>query len=80
MHRDIKPENFVIGMTKNISRIYVIDYGLAKKYKDSKTGMHIGFREGKKLTGTARYASVNTHFGLGFFKFYYNYSFFQYTV
>lgn len=46
--------------TKNT--IYIIDFGLAKCYKSS-DGEHIPFRDGKNLTGTARYASVFTHQG-----------------
>jgi serine/threonine protein kinase len=64
LHRDIKPENFVIGTAQTSNLIYVIDLGLSKKYKDSKTGQHIPFREGKSLLGTARYTSVNTHLGI----------------
>ncbi|KHG29281.1 hypothetical protein F383_11363 [Gossypium arboreum] len=44
--------------------VYVIDYGLAKKYRDLQTHKHIPYRENKNLTGTARYASVNTHLGV----------------
>lgn len=62
LHRDIKPDNFLVG-NKNASLVYMIDFGLAKRFRNPKTGLHIPWKEGKNLTGTARYASLNTHLG-----------------
>jgi len=45
-------------------QVFLIDYGLAKKYRDNRTRQHIPYREDKNLTGTARYASVNAHLGI----------------
>jgi len=64
LHRDIKPDNFLVGIGKKQSMIYAIDFGLAKRYRDMNTGEHIVYKDGKSLTGTARYASVNTHLGI----------------
>ena len=58
IHRDIKPENFLIGDPDKYM-IYIIDFGLSKKYKSSRTNKHIQFKLTKKFTGTARYASIN---------------------
>lgn len=64
LHRDIKPDNFLMGLGRKANQVYIIDYGLAKKYRDLQTHKHIPYRENKNLTGTARYASVNTHLGI----------------
>ncbi|BDA40784.1 g6451 [Coccomyxa elongata] len=64
IHRDIKPDNFLMGLGKRANQVNIIDFGLAKKYRDPKTHIHIPYRENKNLTGTARYASINTHLGI----------------
>ncbi|CAN6844865.1 unnamed protein product [Brassica oleracea] len=63
LHRDIKPDNFLMGLGRRANQVYIIDFGLAKKYRDS-NHQHIPYRENKNLTGTARYASMNTHLGI----------------
>jgi len=64
IHRDMKPDNFLMGLGKKGNLVYVIDFGLAKKFRDQRTHQHIPYREHKNLTGTARYTSINTHLGI----------------
>lgn len=63
IHRDIKPDNFMMGYEKSVNKVYIIDFGLAKKYRSSTKKGHIAFKTGKNITGTARYCSINTHRG-----------------
>ena len=63
IHRDIKPDNFMTGYYKSDNKIYLIDFGLAKKYYSSSKKQHIKFKAGKNLVGTARYCSRNAHKG-----------------
>jgi serine/threonine protein kinase len=60
VHRDIKPENFMWGNKGKVHHLYMIDFGLSKRYFEK---AHVQAREKLSLTGTARYASINAHKG-----------------
>eukprot|EP00117_Sycon_ciliatum_P021246 scpid63938/ scgid18680/ Casein kinase I isoform alpha; CK1 &gt; Casein kinase I isoform alpha; CK1 len=64
LHRDIKPDNFLMGIGRHCNKVFIIDFGLAKKYRSKDGTGHIPYREDKDLIGTARYASINSHLGI----------------
>ena len=59
IHRDIKPDNFAMGRNESNGTLYLIDFGLAKKFRSSRTLKQYPLIKRKSLTGTARYASIN---------------------
>ncbi|KAD0936297.1 hypothetical protein E3N88_43534 [Mikania micrantha] len=63
VHGDVKPENFLLGQpgTPNEKKLYLVDLGLASKWKDTSSGNHIEYDP--SLIGTVRYASVHAHLG-----------------
>jgi serine/threonine protein kinase len=64
IHRDIKPDNFCMGTGEHEGILHIVDFGLSKRFQDAKTKQHLLYRENKSLTGTARYASLNSHQGM----------------
>ena len=64
IHRDVKPDNCVMGSDELNENLYLIDFGLAKKYRSSRTLQQYPMTKKKKLTGTARYASIHALEGL----------------
>ncbi|CAJ0938414.1 unnamed protein product, partial [Mesorhabditis belari] len=66
VHRDLKPENFLIGIEEDERILFLIDFGLARRYRyrDGENLVHIPHRKGKNLVGTAKYASLNSHLGI----------------
>ena len=64
IHRDIKPDNFLMGLERRGNQVFLIDFGLAKRFREPKTFTHMQYRDQKHLTGTARYASIHAHLGI----------------
>ncbi len=63
IHRDIKPENFLMGVGKQGNRVYVTDLGLATERLTAQ--VNTGRARNPRLIGTARFASINGHLGVG---------------
>lgn len=64
VHRDIKPDNFTLGLGRKNTVVHLIDFGLAKRFRDPMTNAHIRYREETSFAGTARYASLNAQLGV----------------
>lgn len=65
IHRDIKPENCLMGVEKHGNQVYVTDLGLATERRAAQAKAITGRALNPKLVGTARFASVNGHLGVG---------------
>lgn len=63
LYNDIKPDNFVFGRGVYKDKVYIIDFGFAKRYKNRRTKEHIPFKKECRMRGTARFVSIRTHKG-----------------
>ncbi len=65
LHRDISPSNFLFGTGKNADKLFLIDFGHAKKY--SKVHKIVPVRRRPSLprciVGTPRFIGVHVHLG-----------------
>lgn len=64
IHRNIKPDHLLLGMGTRSGEIKIVDFGLAKQYRDPDTYLHIPYVDKKRLVGTSVYCSINTHLGI----------------
>eukprot|EP00403_Amphidinium_massartii_P011651 CAMPEP_0178412458 /NCGR_PEP_ID=MMETSP0689_2-20121128/22026_1 /TAXON_ID=160604 /ORGANISM="Amphidinium massartii, Strain CS-259" /LENGTH=428 /DNA_ID=CAMNT_0020033707 /DNA_START=76 /DNA_END=1359 /DNA_ORIENTATION=+ len=58
VYRDIKPHNFLLGRGETKDHVYIVDFGLSKRYWSSKHGKHIRMRKHIGHVGTVRYSSL----------------------
>ncbi|XP_027124721.1 casein kinase 1-like protein HD16 isoform X1 [Coffea arabica] len=66
VHGDVKPENFLLGPpgTPDEKKLFLVDLGLATKWRDSTTGLHVEYDQRPDVfRGTVRYASAHAHLG-----------------
>ncbi|GMR47453.1 hypothetical protein PMAYCL1PPCAC_17648, partial [Pristionchus mayeri] len=60
VHRDIKPHNFAIGRPPLDSKIYMLDFGIARKFLDNERRVRIP-RKVVRFLGTVKYAARACH-------------------
>jgi serine/threonine protein kinase len=64
IHGDVKPANFLMGLGAHDNKVYIIDFGFMRMYRDRKTHLHIPYKENCHPIGTTPFASINNHLGV----------------
>ena len=59
LHRDIKPSNFIFGNKNNTNKLFLVDFGFAKRYDYN--GKHIEQKTIKNIIGSPNFVSLNVH-------------------
>lgn len=62
LHRDIKPDNFLFDFDDQTNKIYLIDFGLCKRYNYN--GKHIEKKPINHIVGSPNFVSINVHKGI----------------
>ena len=64
IYRDIKPENFCMGLDRHSKILFMVDFGLSKRFRDNTTKLLVPYKEATSMVGTIRYSSLNSHLGI----------------
>jgi len=63
LHGDVKPDNMAMGRGPKANEVYLLDFGLARYYRDAMTLIHHPPEYGAGKTGNYRYSSLRSHAG-----------------
>jgi serine/threonine protein kinase len=59
LHRDIKPANFLFGLGTQTNKLYLVDFGFAKRYNYN--GSHMLEKSLNSIVGSPNFVSLNVH-------------------